>query len=86
MELTPHTAEWFDALRMFNPRQAEITARLIQLTGRSDICSICGDIRSASFSLTAAEASGGGVGTIRLCDGCRRIRETAYGETFEAMR
>ncbi|MEN3213915.1 hypothetical protein PUR23_28390 [Methylorubrum populi] len=41
--LLPHSAAWFAALEVWEPAQAMMTRRVIQMTGRTDICSVCGD-------------------------------------------
>ena len=63
MQLKPHTAEWFEALRRINPQQAAQTQQIVRTAGRTDVCSICGDARSKTYR--AVDNPGL---TLRLCD------------------
>ena len=47
----PHSQEWFAALQKFNPQQAAMTSKIIELAGRLDVCSICGDEQSIVYTL-----------------------------------
>ncbi len=40
--LTPHSPEWFNALQQWDPAKAIMTRRVVELAGRTDICSIWG--------------------------------------------
>ncbi|MFI4976344.1 MAG: hypothetical protein ACHP84_17560 [Caulobacterales bacterium] len=77
----PHSAEWFAALEVFNPRQAAITRTIIELAGRDDVCSVCGDDPASDYRLTAQDLSDDAVATLRLCDDCHEI-SAMNGEHF----
>ncbi|MCB8749079.1 hypothetical protein LHU53_19500 [Rhodoferax sp. U2-2l] len=70
--LRPHTPEWFASLREWNPKQAAMTEAAIQATGSSDVCSVCADNPVRDFALVGMPATG--LGTLRLCEECFRIR------------
>ena len=80
----PHSPEWFTALELFNPMQATITRQIISLSGREDVCSICGDEDSKDYKLVGEELPPDSVATIRLCEDCRKIRHNA-GESFTSI-
>lgn len=71
----PHTPEWFASLREWDPKQASITEAAIQMTGSSDVCSVCADDPARDYALVSMPAAG--PGTLRLCDDCFRIRSVA---------
>jgi hypothetical protein len=83
--LTPHSPEWFVALRDWNPYQADATRVIVELTGKLDVCSICGDEPASDYKLDEETPPLGSVRSLRLCDGCLRIREGA-GESFVPLR
>jgi hypothetical protein len=70
--LRPHTPEWFASLRTWNPKQAAMTEAAIQAAGSSDVCSVCADDPARDYALVSMPTAG--PGTLRLCDGCFRIR------------
>lgn len=70
--LRPHTPEWFASLREWDPKQAAMVEAAIQVTGSSDVCSVCADDPVRDYALVSMPAAG--PGTIRLCDDCFRIR------------
>lgn len=72
--LRPHTPEWFESLRSWNPMQAAMTEMLVQTEGNADICSICGDDPAHDYTVIGVVRLG--LGTIRLCDKCFGIRST----------
>ena len=82
--LLPHSAAWFAALEVWEPAQAMMTRRVIQMTGRTDICSVCGDDPATDYRLADGYRPAGGVDTLRLCDDCLRIRR-ARGEPFVGL-
>jgi hypothetical protein len=65
--LRPHTPEWFEALEVWNPVQAELTRKYIQDAGNPDICSVCGDDPASDYRLEEAYRPPSGVDTLRLC-------------------
>jgi len=79
--LTPHTPEWFAALEQWDPPKAMMTRKIIDLTGRTDVCSICGDDPASDYRLAEEHRPAGGADTLRLCDDCVGIRREA-GEPF----
>jgi hypothetical protein len=79
--LTPHTPEWFTALERWDPPQAMMTRKVIEITGRRDVCSICGDDPASDYYLAKEHRSAGGVDTFRFCDDCVQIRRHC-GEPF----
>ena len=81
--LIPHSSQWFEALQEFNPHQAFMTGRIIQLAGREDVCSICGDSPAKDYKLVGERLAPKAVATLRLCDDCLKGRGTMYGETFQ---
>lgn len=82
--LTPHTSEWFAALEQWDPPKAMMARKVIELTGRTDVCSVCGDDPASDYRLAELCRPAGGVDTLRLCDDCVRIRR-AGGEPFAAL-
>lgn len=70
--LRPHTPEWFASLREWDPKQAAMVEAAIQVTGSSDVCSVCADDPVRDYALVSMPAAG--PGTLRLCDDCFRIR------------
>ena len=81
----PHSPGWFRALEAFNPGQAEVTKKILESAGRDDVCSICGDDPAKDYQLVGEHLEHDTVSTIRLCDDCRRLRESMYGEKFVPM-
>ncbi len=82
--LTPHTPEWFAALEQWDPPKAMMTRKIIELAGRTDVCSICGDDPASDYRLEEEYRPAGGADTLRLCDDCVRIRRAA-GEPFTLL-
>lgn len=82
--LIPHTPEWFSALEQWDPPKAMMTRNIIKLSGRSDICSICGDDPAKDYRLVEELRPPGGVDTLRLCDDCVEIRR-ANGDLYVAL-
>lgn len=72
--LRPHTPEWFEALKLWDPAQAEMTNTVIEKTGRRDVCSVCGDDPAKDYRLEEAYRPPAGVDTLRLCKDCLEIR------------
>jgi hypothetical protein len=81
----PHSRDWFRALEAFNPEQAAMTKKILELAGRDDVCSFCGDDPAKDYQLVGEHFEKDTVTTIRLCDDCRRIRESMYNEKFVPM-
>lgn len=81
----PHSPEWFAALEAFNPVQAQKTRAVLELVGREDVCSVCGDEPANDYKLIGEEIPDDAVGSIRLCDDCKRIRSQQYGEQYAAL-
>jgi hypothetical protein len=79
--LRPHTPEWFKALEVWNPAQAEHTRTVIRAAGGPDVCSVCGDDPAEDYRLEEAYRPAGGVDTLRLCDDCLKIKRD-MGEPF----
>jgi hypothetical protein len=65
--LIPHTPEWFEVLEQSAPPQTMITHKIIEMTGRRDVCSICGDDPASNYYLAEEHRSAGCVDTFRLC-------------------
>jgi hypothetical protein len=72
-DLEPHSVEWFAALEADAPLQAAHTRRIIEMAGRNDVCSICGDQPATDYFLEG-ENLPLAVRTLRLCDDCHEIR------------
>ena len=81
----PHSKEWFDALRAFNPQQAEQTERMLRLAGSNDVCSVCGDKPSQAYRIVAPPPVDKAVATIRLCKDCHRLRSTMHHERYKPL-
>lgn len=77
----PHTPEWFKALEAFDQAQARHAKKIVELAGRADVCTICGDDPASDYRLVHPTPARGSVATIRLCDDCRMIRENG-GESY----
>ena len=84
--LEPNSGEWLSVLEVFNPEQAARTRRILKRTGRTDVCSICGDQPASDFKIVAEIIPANAVATIRLCRDCREIRGKVYGEIYEPLR
>ena len=80
----PHSPEWFAALEAFDPRQAIQTRTILQRTGRSDVCSVCGDDPAKDYKRVGGGIPVNAVATIRLCIDCRNIR-SMQGEQYSAL-
>lgn len=82
--LTPHTPEWFAALEQWDPPKAMMTRKIIELSGKTDVCSICGDDPAKDYRLEASHRPPSGVDTLRLCDDCVILRKEA-GDPFRPI-
>lgn len=71
--LVPNSAEWLEALAQWNPVQAEISRKIVQLAGSADACAICGDEPAANYRLIDEPPVG--VSIYRLCEDCAAIRQ-----------
>lgn len=83
--LKPHTAEWFAALRKFNPKQAAHAQQIIQLAGSPEVCSVCGDRGAKDYQILRQKFDNDMVATIRLCDDCRNIRRVTMSEDYISL-
>lgn len=70
--LRPHTPEWFQSQREWDPRQAAMVEMAIKTAGSDEVCSVCADAPASDF--VVAKMPPAGPGTIRLCDFCFRFR------------
>jgi hypothetical protein len=75
--LKAHSPEWFKALEKINPMQADQTRQILSLVGRDDVCSVCGDDPAPEY-----ETVGENVPRLRLCEDCRHLRVSMYGQKF----
>jgi hypothetical protein len=82
--LTPHSPEWFTALQQWDPAKAMMTREVVELAGRTDVCSICGDDPASDYLLEEEYRPAGGPDTLRLCDDCLEIRRWS-GEPFTRL-
>lgn len=82
--LRPHSPEWFNALEIWNPKQAAMTKYITEQMGSHDVCSICGDDPAKDYRLPATHRPLGAVDTLRLCDDCLRIRR-GMGEPYDLL-
>jgi len=82
----PHSSEWFKALEALNPAQAAITKQLIDLAGKVEVCSVCGDYPTTDYKVVGVSFRPGVDATIRLCDDCRDIRTETQGESYEPIK
>jgi hypothetical protein len=78
----PHSPDWFRALEAFNPAQAATIKQIVDLAGRVDVCSMCGDDPANDYQLVGEHLERDAVATVRLCDDCRLLRESMYAEKF----
>ena len=79
----PHSKEWFDDLESFNPQQAAQTREVLNLAGRKDVCSVCGDDPASDYKVIGENMPADAVASIRLCDDCREMRSSMHGEKYE---
>lgn len=84
-EIEPHTDEWFEAVNVFDPLQAQHTRAIVDEAGFVAVCSICGDANSARLKLVSPEPHPDSVSSIRLCPDCRGMRERDYGEAYARL-
>lgn len=75
----PHTSEWFDALRRWDPSQAAMTEMTLKAVGTTEACTVCGDDPASDYRQPDDGATGG-PGSWRLCDDCLKIRRSLHGE------
>jgi hypothetical protein len=80
--LIPHSSEWFEKLLAENPQQALHTGAVIEVTGRDDICSICGN--DPAFDYVLVDPEPGEVASMRFCKDCVGFRAT-QGEFFKLL-
>lgn len=73
--LRPHTLEWFESLRQWDPRQAAMAEIAIQTAGSADVCSVCADAPASDY--VSANLPPAGPGTIRLCEFCFQFRSAS---------
>lgn len=81
---TPHSDAWFRALALRNPGQATHSRKIIELAGRTDVCTVCGDDPAIDLRLIEEGVPPDQSFTMKLCDDCRAIR-TGVGECFEPL-
>lgn len=77
---SPHSPGWFEKLKRINPQQAAHTARIIELAGRLDVCTICGDEDSRVYQPVDAEAL-----PLRLCQDCLHMQKQMYGLSVDPV-
>lgn len=70
--LRPHTPEWFESLRQWNPVQAAVAEAAITAAGSTEVCTVCADDPALDYALVSIVRLG--PGTIRLCDFCFKQR------------
>lgn len=70
--LRPHTPEWFQSLREWDPRMAAMVEIAIETAGSTDVCSICADFPASDYVIKDKPPAG--PGTIRLCEFCFQHR------------
>lgn len=75
--LKPHSKEWFEVCAAIDPFKCAIIRATIDATGKTDVCSICGDNDSAVGLI-----SPGPLLLFRLCADCQQIRAGMHDETF----
>lgn len=79
--LEPHSDEWFARMRKINPRQADMTAQYIQLSGTPQCCGICGDTDNiADYKLVSDPMM-----TIRICGDCKQIQKAQGGLSVDPI-
>lgn len=83
--LTPHTAEWFAALAVWNPQQAAHTRSILQQSGSDAVCSVCGDDPVRDYRLVGPGVPDGTICTLRLCNDCWRIRAKMHAESLALL-
>jgi hypothetical protein len=78
----PHSPAWFQALEQFDPILAAHARNVVKAVGKNDICSVCGDEAAMVYKRIKPNLPDDAVATILLCDFCRDLRASAYGEIF----
>ena len=81
----PHSLQWFDTLRQMDLTLAIHTARILQVSGRDDVCGECGETPALDYELQGAGLPDGTILTMRLCSICAVIRR-GLGERWEPMK
>jgi hypothetical protein len=81
---TPHTEAWFSALEACKPRHAAHTKLIVEIAGKDEVCSVCGDEPAADYKLDAQDLDATAVASIRLCETCRKIRELG-GRVYQPL-
>ncbi len=70
----PHAPARLAALASINPRQAAITAAVVERSGRPDCCAVCGDGPAPVYVLAEPPCL-----TARFCDDCIGIQRAMFG-------
>jgi hypothetical protein len=83
--LIPHTPKWCKALEFLNPMQAAMTKRIIELAGKPEVCSICGDYPATDYKVVGVRFGPSTDATIPLCNDCRDIRRETQGQSYEPL-
>ena len=83
--LKPHSDEWFAAMERVNPAQAVMTRQIIELSGTTEGCSICGDEPAHDYEVLEGMFDRDTAATIRLCHDCLSIRQTTQNENFRLI-
>lgn len=81
----PHSEEWFSALEAIDPIQAAQTRQILKSAGRNDVCGVCGDAPATDLRLVTKGLPENALASIRLCDDCRKMRGSMYGETYAPL-
>ena len=66
--------------------QAAMTKQIIELAGKPEVCSICGDYPTTDYKVVGVSFRPGVDATIRLCDDCRDIRTETQDESYEPLK
>jgi hypothetical protein len=78
--LIPHSQEWFSALAVCYQDRAIATRQILKLTGRTDVCSICGEAPATDYKVMNRSFTEDTGATARLCEYCRAIRQHLYND------
>jgi hypothetical protein len=84
--LIPHSPERFAAVESWNPAQAAMTKQIIGMSGRNEVCSVCGDAPATDYKVINIQFSPSVGASIRLCDDCKQIRAATQNEKYAKLQ
>lgn len=69
-EIEPHTSYWWSVIDRVEPRLGALARKAVSSTGRSEVCSYCGDEPAYRYRMVNGAEAMPGVPSLRLCNDC----------------